>query len=133
MTYLPVTEGLLAQNLNEYSDTCALAKRTFHSHGKSFLSLLAKELSLPPGSYSLRANLGGPAGSGELILHAERLYVQLMERSIGPKGILMLYRSCEGQQDMAGGPNHFVYMHDFKDSCRQEHVLRTMRELTEFA
>ncbi len=51
-------------------------KREFHRLARRQLGLLAKALDLPSGSYDLRSNMAGIAVSGEITLHAERIYVQ---------------------------------------------------------
>ena len=82
-------------------------KRLFHRHGRRQLRLLAKALGLSPDVYDLRSNAGGIAVSGEVTLHAERLYVQMSQSAMGSDtGIL--FRSCAGRRDYVGGMNHFA-------------------------
>lgn len=71
------------------------------------LKKLAEALGLKPGGYDLRSNKGGTAVSGEVTLHADRLYVQACQPATGSNtGIL--FRSCEGRSDYVGGPNHLA-------------------------
>jgi hypothetical protein len=83
------------------------AKRLFHRHARRQLRLLADALGLAPGSFDLRNNRGGIAVSGEVTLHAERLYVQVSQPATGAdSGIL--FRSCDGRRDYVGGVNNFA-------------------------
>jgi hypothetical protein len=85
----------------------AEAKRAFHSRARRQLKQLAEALGLPPGSYDLRSNQGGIAVSGEVTLHADRLYVQASQSAMGHDyGILV--RTCRDRKDYCGGPNNFA-------------------------
>lgn len=79
-------------------------KAAFHREGKRLLADLA--LHLPGGAYDLHSCLGGPAVSGEIILHGPCVYIQLSEGI--SRGREILYRRCEGLKDYTGGPNHFA-------------------------
>jgi hypothetical protein len=82
-------------------------KRLFHRNARRQLQKLALALGLGPGDFDLRSNKGGIAVSGEVTLHADRLYVQASQPATGANtGIL--FRSCEGRRDYVGGPNHFA-------------------------
>jgi hypothetical protein len=60
-----------------------------------------------PCSFDLRSNQGGVAVSGEVTLHADRLYVQASQPTTGSDtGIL--FRSCDGRRDYVGGVNNFA-------------------------
>ena len=83
------------------------AKRAFHNRARRQLKLLADALGLPPASYDLRSNQGGTAVSGEVTLHADRLYVQACQSATGhDSGIL--FRTCRDRKDFHGGPNNFA-------------------------
>jgi hypothetical protein len=83
------------------------AKRLFHTHARRRLIKLAAALGLTPGAFDLRSNAGGVAVSGEVTLHADHLYVQVSQPATGSDtGIL--FRSCEGRRDYAGGRNHLA-------------------------
>lgn len=83
------------------------AKRLFHSRARRQLRLLAVALGLAPGAYDLRSNAGGIAVSGEVTLHADRLYVQACQPATGhDTGVL--FRTCAGRKDYLGGRNHFA-------------------------
>jgi len=82
-------------------------KRLFHRNARRQLQKLGAALGLEPGDFDLRSNKGGIAVSGEVTLHAGRLYVQASQPATGSNtGIL--FRSCEGRRDYIGGPNHFA-------------------------
>jgi hypothetical protein len=83
------------------------AKRLFHGQARRRLLELAAALGLTPGAYDLRSNQGGIAVSGEVTLHADRLYVQVSQPATrADTGIL--FRSCEGRRDYVGGRNNFA-------------------------
>jgi hypothetical protein len=83
------------------------AKRLFHTHARRRLLELAAALGFAPCAFDLRSNQGGIAVSGEVTLHADRLYVQVSQPATGhDTGIL--FRSCEGRRDYVGGVNNFA-------------------------
>ena len=83
------------------------AKRLFHMHAHRQLLALAAALGFPPCGFDLRSNPAGIAVSGEVTLHADRLYVQVSQSALGTDtGIL--FRSCEGRRDYVGGRNNFA-------------------------
>jgi len=85
----------------------AARKRLFHSGARSQPRRLAEALGLEPSAYDLRSNYGGIAVSGEIILHADCLYVQVCQPATGhDSGIL--FRACKGRNDYVGGPNNFA-------------------------
>ncbi len=94
----------IVQILEKHIGSDAERKAAFHREGKRLLADLA--LRLPGGAYDLRSCLGGPAVSGEIILHGPCIYIQLSEGI--SRGREILYRRCEGLRDYTGGPNHFV-------------------------
>jgi len=101
------------------------AKRAFHSRARRQLKQLADALGLPPGSYDLRSNQGGIAVSGEITLHADRLYVQACQPATGhDSGIL--FRTCQGRKDYHGGPNNFASL-DLLN--RPEDLARRIKEV----
>ena len=82
-------------------------KRAFHRHARRQLRELAKALGLEPDTYDLRSNEAGLAVSGEVTLHADRLYVQVSQPATrADTGIL--FRTCEGRRDYTGGRNNFA-------------------------
>jgi hypothetical protein len=83
------------------------AKRRFHDHARRQLRALAAALDLAEGDYDLRSNEGGIAVSGEITMHAERLYVQVSQPSTGSNSGI-LFRSCKDRRDYCGGVNNFA-------------------------
>jgi hypothetical protein len=82
-------------------------KKLFHAKGRAALRTLAKELRLPRDSFTIRTCESGVAGSGEIILHGESVYIQISQPATGAdSGVLI--RSCTGQRDYEGGRNHFA-------------------------
>jgi hypothetical protein len=82
-------------------------KRDFHLAARRQLRRLAEALGLPPGTYAIRNNAGGMAVSGEIILHAERIYVHVSQPATGHDTGVM-FRTCAGRKDTYGGPNNFA-------------------------
>ncbi len=92
--------------INGYSEAAARNKALFHRLGKVLLRCMALDLGYAPGTFAVRNNFAGIAVSGEITLHADDLYVQVSQRSIG--GLDILYRACQGRKDFTGGRNHFL-------------------------
>lgn len=129
--YIKVPKALLARSINGYSDEGLAAKRAFHKEGKTFLKKLDEVIN--PGGLverSIRNNEGGMAGSGEVTLHSEHMYIQLSESCMGP-GVQMMFRSCDSQKDYCGHLNHTVSMFDFANEDKQESVILSINSLIE--
>ncbi len=85
----------------------AEAKRAFHTQARRRLRLLGTALGLTRDGYDLRTTKAGIAVSGEIALHGDRIYVQVSQPATGhDSGIL--FRTCEGREDYAGGANNFA-------------------------
>lgn len=82
-------------------------KQQFHNHARRQLRKLATYLGFRPNDYDLRANRAGIAVSGEITLHADRLYVQVSQ-PFGGFDTGVMFRTCEGRKDYVGGPNNFA-------------------------
>jgi hypothetical protein len=97
------------------------AKRLFHARARRRLRELAVLLGLGADSFELRSNAGGIAVSGEITLHADRLYVQVSQPASGyDTGIL--YRNCAGRRDFIGGANHVAsldLLHEPRELARR--------------
>jgi hypothetical protein len=89
-------------------------KAAFHREARKRLAQLAVELDLPLGSYDLRSNKAGIAGSGEVTLHGLDVYVQVSQSSMGT-GRGILYRTCKGRRDYSGGTNNFASLYELDD------------------
>ena len=89
---------------------CAYApeqKRRFHATARARLRKLAAALGFTPTSFDLRSNAGGIAVSGEITLHHECVYVQVCQPASGANSGILI-RTCVGQRDYTGGPNHYA-------------------------
>lgn len=98
-------------------------KRLFHKNARRQLKQLAAALGLGPGDYDLRSNKGGLAVSGEVTLHADRLYVQASQPATGGNtGVL--FRSCTSRRDYIGGVNNFGSLDLLHDPAVLAHHVR---------
>jgi hypothetical protein len=87
----------------EYNDS---EKSAFHKAGKAMLKKLASELGFAPKTFEVRSCMGGTACAGEVILHAENIYIQLF-KGWNNEGLRFLIRSCKGRKDYCGGCNNY--------------------------
>ncbi len=92
------------------------AKRLFHTEARKALRRLADALRLDPRDYDLRVCAGGPAVSGEVILHTDQLYVQVGLSGYGSGEIL--FRQVEGRRDYCGARNHWASIRELLDAER---------------
>jgi hypothetical protein len=100
-------------------------KASLHFAGRARLRLLAKELGLPKDSFDIRSNKGGIAVSGECILHAEKIYVQVSQSVIG-RGMGILIRKCNGRKDYTGSRNHWLPLDRLNDIPALARYVRTV-------
>lgn len=124
---MKVNSALLKSDINGYSDQAQSNKDAFHKESKKFLKELAKELDLEPGSFEVRGNVGGIAGSGEITLHGEQIYVQIgsfREPSI-------LYRTCSGRKDYSGDSNNSITMQALTDDDRMSSFISSLNNMIE--
>src|SRR5678816_398389 len=89
-------------------------KKRFHNAARKQLKLLVAELRLAPGSYDLRNNKGGIAVSGEITLHSDSIYIQVLQSCLGG-GMGILIRTCKGRRDYTGGQNHWLPLSRLND------------------
>ncbi|MBY0561553.1 hypothetical protein [Hyphomicrobium sp.] len=108
-------------------------KKAFHLHCRRQLERLAEELGLDDDDYDIRSVLGGPAVSGEIILHADQLYVMAQQLPGGGREGLM-FRACKSRKDYIGGQNHFLELM-WLDSPKTlaEHIKRILPNCTQKA
>lgn len=92
------------------------AKRLFHAEARKALRRLAEALGLDPAACDIRVCAGGPAVSGEVILHGDELYVQIALSGYGPGEIL--FRRVTGRRDFCGGRNHWAGIRELLDTDR---------------
>jgi hypothetical protein len=81
-----------------------LTKEGFHRKYRKVLREVAAAMRFPV--YEVRSNKGGPAITGEVILHTPTLYVQVSGFEVG--GCHVMYRSCRGMTDYTGGRNRWM-------------------------
>lgn len=117
----PLLTVLAARGVDHDAD----AKRTFHTEARRGLRRLAEALQLASGTYEIRVCAGGPAVSGEVILHGEELYVQVSIGGFGRGEILL--RRCRGRSDYVGERNHWARMAELVDPATL--AARIAREL----
>ena len=101
------------------------AKRAFHAEARKAVRLLADALGLAAGSFDLRICAGGPAVAGEVILHADNLYVQVSVGSFGGHDIM--FRRCRDRSDYCGERNHWARIEELLDPASL--AARIAREL----
>lgn len=124
---LTIRPGLKTSNVHAYDTAGHQRKQRFHRDGKLFLESLAKALGLSPGSYAITSNKGGMAVSGEVMLDADHLFVQLSE--VLQPGISVLYRSRISRSDHMGGTNHWVSIEVLQDPAAQLRFIEVCRQL----
>ena len=89
------------------------SKKIFHQRGKRVLRIIAKSLEIPDEIYEIRYNRGGPAVSGDLVLHSDHVYIMFNADHVCD---WILYRSCLSRTDYSGGPNHSCTWKDLHDN-----------------
>jgi hypothetical protein len=102
------------------------AKKLFLSDGRKALRALADALGLPDASYDIRTNRGGPAVSGEVVLHSDSIYVQLDLGCMG-RGREVMFRKVAHRQDYVGDRNYWASVQELLTPVR--FAARIRREL----
>lgn len=98
---------LVTENhINAYSENSAKNKDEFIKLCKAYLNMIVKKLGLTKDQYEIRVNRSGIAGSGDITLHTDTLYVQLSQSCCDRHSFM--YRSCRGQKDYTGGRNEWM-------------------------
>lgn len=103
-----------------------VAKRLFHSEGRAAMRRLADALALDEGSFDIRSNKGGPAVSGEVILHGEDVWVQLSLGLYGPEREVC-FRRVRDRRDHVGDRNLWASVRELLEPDR--FAARISREL----
>jgi len=78
-------------------------KAKFHSQGKKFLTLLARDLHLV--NYEIRSNKGGSGINGDVVLHDENVYIAFYGDMNNKE---FMVRKVKGLKDYIGGLNNFI-------------------------
>lgn len=92
-----------------------LDKDIWHREAKRVLRLVVKELGLLKGSYDIRSNKGGHAVSGEVTLHTDTFYLQVMGSFNNPNKLQILLRTCKSMKDYTGGMNTYPGIETLED------------------
>jgi hypothetical protein len=87
-------------------------KKQFHKLGKKVAKELAEALGWKKGTYDIRSNMSGTAGSGEITLHGETIYVCFTQ---GATRSEFMWRTCKSRKDYTGGHNHWAAWQDLAD------------------
>lgn len=88
----------------------AALKRGLHKDSAAYLRMLATELGFDRKDYGIRSNEGGIAGSGEITLHTDTLYVQISQWAMDGDNISFLIRGCKSRKDCTGMGNHSMHL-----------------------
>ena len=89
---------------NKTTELTETAKRNFHNRMARALRSLALEMGILA-DCDIRSCKGGPGVWGEVVLHHEKVYVQVHFAYGEPR---VMYRTCEGRKDYSGGVNRFM-------------------------
>lgn len=84
-------------------------KNDFHKDGAKLLKALAKFCGIEA---DFRSNKGGIAGSGEVTMHGDTVYVQLSQPAFEGGAICFLVRRCKGRKDYCGEDNFYHHACD---------------------
>ena len=80
-------------------------KDRWHRLGQGLARTLAQKMGLE--DFSIRSCKGGPAVTGEIVLHADWIYIQFGISCFGGDTQFM-YRTCKGLKDYTGGMNRWM-------------------------
>lgn len=100
------------------------AKTKFHMDGKKFLKQYATDiLKLDPSTYEVRSCLGGDAVLGEVILHADNIYIQICQPCFD-RTVNVMFRTCKNRTDYTGGSNNWCHLFELCNFnvCDRLHV-----------
>lgn len=101
------------------------AKRLYQAEARKALGRLAEALVLSPSTYDIRVCAGGPAASGEVILHGEQLYVRVSLDGYGTSEVM--FRRVSGRTDFVGARNRWATIRELVDA--DAFAVRLGREL----
>ena len=100
-------------------------KEIFHATYAAELRKVAKDLGLKKGEYEVTSNKAGTAILGDVILHADHLYVSCGGSGSGE----FMFRSCKSRKDYTVGSNHWAKFTDFREN--RENLLAKFRAAME--
>ena len=112
------------KNLILRHDRGLVSKKEFTRIRKKWMNQLIQIMGLEKADYDLRYNAGGPAVMGEVTLHTDKVYVQLLDSQCGP----IMFRTVTGRKDYSGGANHWG---DFAEVEDIEKFARNLKRIME--
>lgn len=95
-------------------------KKSMHAAASKYLRALAEALGFSREACDVRSNMGGVAGSGEITLHTDTLYVQVHASIFGHDPLGLMVRGCESRKDYTGHINRFVKISADPDTILRE-------------
>lgn len=105
-------------------------KKQLHNAALKALRKLAANLDLEKSSYDVRSNKAGIAVSGEITLHADKIYVQISESFMGP-GLQVMYRTCNHRKDYTGHQNNYATVDKLEDPVFIKRIKDMMERVKE--
>ncbi len=106
------------------SDRGEQSKKEFTRIRRKWMNQLIQIMGLEKGTYDLRFNAGGPAVMGEVTLHTDEIYIQLLDSQCGP----IMFRTVTGRKDYRGGSNRWG---DFAEVENIEGFARSVKRIME--
>lgn len=111
---------LSGQNTSGHAED-GKAKASMHRNGRALLNRLAWYAHPSTGSVRVSSNLGGPAVSGEVVLHTEWVWAQVS--AVGRRLVIMYRRPMNAANSVrwdSDGANRFVYLDTRKDVLERD-------------
>lgn len=100
-------------------------KDAFFQEARKLARRIAADLGMTAGTFEVRMNRAGIGSSGEVVLHADHLYVQLdAEIDLG-RGRTFMFRGCRSMRDFTGLTNRWALWRDL--AHRYDAVMEEMR------
>jgi len=116
-----------SSHINAFSEEGEATKEEFIKLCRAYLKMIVAELGLTKEQYEIRVNRSGVAGSGDITLHSDTLYVQLSQSCCYRS--MFMYRSCKGQRDCIGGTNQWM---EWKKLLDISSVVDTFKKTSNF-
>lgn len=117
---LPSLRKLSGQNTSGYAEN-GKAKASLHRNGRALLNRLAWYAHPSTDSVRVSSNPGGPAVSGEVILHTDWVWAQV---SAVDRRLAIVYRrpmnAANSVRWDSDGANRFVYLDTRKDALERD-------------
>lgn len=117
---LPSLRKLSGQSTSGHAES-GKAKASMHRNGRSLLNRLAWYAHPRTDSVRVSSNLGGPAVSGEVVLHTDWVWAQVS--AVGRRLVVMYRRPLNAANSVrwdSDGANRFVYLDTRADVLERE-------------